>query len=85
MTHGTMLPSTIPLTMEDAAIYPGTINQRRHFGHEPNGGHIPKRVSRGKHQTKTKKNRAAAAQYAAVRQNHDLINNYWQTVENGQQ
>lgn len=85
MTHGTMLPSTIPLSMNDVAAYPGTKVPDRHFGKRPDGDDGPRRISSGTHDTITKKNTTAAARYARVRQNLDLIRNYWETVGSSQQ
>ncbi|KDR77442.1 hypothetical protein GALMADRAFT_65655, partial [Galerina marginata CBS 339.88] len=69
-THGTMLPSTIPLAETDRTI-PSQ-------GEQPDNDNIPPRVSNGIHKPVTKNNTAAANKYYRVRKARSEIHDYWQ-------
>ncbi|KAF8955023.1 hypothetical protein BDZ97DRAFT_1861869 [Flammula alnicola] len=72
-THGTMLPSTIPLTEKDRTI--------ARQGGQPDGDGVPPRVSNGTHKPATKTNTEAANKHHRARKTRKEIHDYWQGQE----
>ena len=79
-THGTMLPSTIPLEPTDRTIFAKSRVAIRPGKEYPDNPDEPPRVSNGIHKTKPKKNQIAEQRYQQVRDHGQNIREFWEEV-----